>query len=217
MDKFSLFVPNFLPTLEYVDPKKNETCVGCGVSVAVRQIGKVIENLVDDVAFERSGTKLPSLRVKKGKSEIVFCLDDEADGGIDGAVKKNQPKEAVSSGVPYVATASPSYPFDFVEKIKKALKVEGKSYIHVLCPWPSGWQFDTQNTVKVGFKAVESLAFPLYEVEGGSYRLTNRTLKPRALVDYIGAQKRFSSIKEEEVKAASASVQEEYNKLFGAA
>ncbi len=217
MDKYSLFVPNFLPAGEYVHPKKNETCVGCGVSVAVRQIGKVIENLVDDVTFERSGAEIASLQVKKGNSEVVFCLDDEPDGSIDGVVKKNRPKEAVSEGVAYVATASPSYPFDFVEKIKKALKVEGKSYIHVLCPCPSSWQFDTQNTVKVGFKAVESLAFPLYEVEGGSYKLTNKTIKPRALADYLGAQKRFSGVKEKEVEAASALVQEEYKKLFGAA
>ncbi len=225
MDKYSLFVPNFLPSGEYLAAPSNKTCVGCGVSLAVRQIGKVVENFFDDVAFARPGkddlfkgkTDAAFLKIKKGDSEVLFCLDDEPAGGVDNAVKKPMPVSAVEQGVKYVATACPSYPFDLMNKVQMALKVSGKSYIHVLCPCPAGWQFNTENTVKVGFKAVESLAFPLYEVVEGTYKLTNKTVKPRQIAEYLGAQERFSNVKEEEITAAGAAAQEEYQKLFGAA
>ena len=113
MDKYSLFVPNFLPSGEYFAAHNNKTCVGCGVSLAVRQIGKVVENFFDDVAFDRPGkddlfkgeTDAALLKITKGDSEVLFCLDDEPAGGIDNAVKKSMPAAAVEQGVKYVATA----------------------------------------------------------------------------------------------------------------
>ena len=104
-----------------------------------------------------------------------------------------------------------------MNKVKMALKVSGKSYIHVLCPCPAAWKYKTQDTVKVGFKAVESLAFPLYEVVDGKYKLTNKTVKPRQISEYLGAQERFTDVKEAEIDAAGAAVQEAYNNLFGTA
>ena len=54
--------------------------------------------------------------------------------------EKKMPGLAVAQGYKYVATASPSYAFDLMDKVKKALETEGKSYIHVLCPCPVGWK-----------------------------------------------------------------------------
>ena len=47
MDKFSLYVPNFLPCKEYFEPKKNNACPGCGISLAVRQTYKAVEALIE--------------------------------------------------------------------------------------------------------------------------------------------------------------------------
>ena len=225
MDKYSFFAANFLPTPEYLQPPKNRACVGCGVALAVRLIGKVVESYIDDAVYERSNvrtvfkgkTDMAFLKIKKGESRVVFCLDDEPKGGIDSAFNKAMPGQAVEAGLEYVATACPSYPFDLIEKTRKALKVAGNSYIHVLCPCPSGWSFDTADTIKVGLKAVESLAFPLYEVENGVYALTNKTLKPRPVSDYLKAQNRFSRLKDKEIAAVNGLVAKEYKKLFGAA
>jgi pyruvate ferredoxin oxidoreductase beta subunit len=98
--------------------------------------------------------------------------------------------------------------------MKRALETNGKSYIHILCPCPAGWQFETEDTVKVGFWAVESLAFPLYEVGSGFYNLTIRTLKPRPLADYISAQGRFTDVTDKQIKAAGAKIEKEYKKLL---
>ena len=42
MDKYSLMVPNFIPSGEYFDPKLSNACIGCGVSLAARLVGKAL-------------------------------------------------------------------------------------------------------------------------------------------------------------------------------
>lgn len=222
MDKFSLYVPNFLPIKEFPVLKKDNVCVGCGVALAIRQIGKAVEKLLEKAVCERPigdsifGFKTEStfLKIKQRKHEVIVCLDDEQGGTLGDTVYKTMPAVAVAEGFKYVATACPSYPFDLYDKMKTAIETEGKSYIHILCPSPSGWQFATEDTVKVGFWAVESLAFPLYEVASGFYNLTNKTLKPRPLSDYLKAQGRFAEITDEQLETASATVDKEYNKLL---
>ena len=53
MDKFSLYVPNFLPCKEYFEPKKNNACPGCGISLAVRQTYKAVESLIEKAVWEK--------------------------------------------------------------------------------------------------------------------------------------------------------------------
>jgi len=221
MDRFSLYVPNFLPFKEYFIPRKNLACPGCGLALAVRQTYKALEEEMKKATwqFSKQGkffectpdtsepgrTEVSILRVKKGKADLLLCLDNEAGGNLPEAIKK--PIPAIGEGFQYVATACPSYPFDFYEKLKKGLEVKGKTYIHILCPCPVGWQFDPELTVKIGRWAVESRIFPLYEVNGGSYRLTVTTPKPRAVADYLKIQKRFADLSEKDIEAVTITVE----------
>jgi len=222
MDKYSLMVPNFIPAQEYFDPKHSETCIGCGVSLAARLVGKALEKAFSGAVCERrSGADLfgvktdaAFMRVKKGKAELTICFDDEPSNELQDALVKKLPAVAVAEGIAYVATASPSYPFDLMEKVKRAMDADGSAYIHILTPCPSAWLYPSENTVKVGFKAVESLAFPLYEVASGFYNLTNTTLKPRAVEEYIRAQGRFEKVTAAQIKSAAATVEKEYKKLL---
>jgi pyruvate ferredoxin oxidoreductase beta subunit len=162
------------------------------------------------------GKSEPSLlRIKKAKAELIICLDNEAGGSLDEATKKTMPAIAVAEGFQYVATASPSYPFDLYEKVKKGMEIEGRAYIHILCPCPVAWQFDPELTVKVGRWAVESTAFPLFEVSGGSvYHLTVKTQKPRALADYLKPQYRFGELSDKQIEEAATAVDSDYKKLI---
>jgi len=222
MDKFSLYVPNFLPVKEYFDPKKNNACPGCGMALAVRQTYKAVEKLIERASWQApagnslfgSKTAVSILTMKTPRGEAVICLDNEAGGSLDDAVAKKMPAMAVAEGFKYVATASPSYPFDLYDKMKRAIDVEGRAYVHVLCPCPVGWQFEDEATVKVGFLAVESLAFPLYEVGSGTYTLTIKTLKPRPVVEYLRMQARFSKLSEAELASAAGAVAKEYARLL---
>jgi pyruvate/2-oxoacid:ferredoxin oxidoreductase beta subunit len=222
MDKYSLMVPNFIPTKEYFDPKHSDSCIGCGVSLAARLVGKGLEKALSGATCTRSSgadlfgvkTDAAFMRIKKGKAELIICFDDEPSNKLQDALTKKLPAVAVAEGIAYVATASPSYPFDLMEKVQRAMDAEGSAYIHILTPCPAAWKYPTEDTVKVGFKAVETLAFPLYEIASGFYNLTNTTLKPRAIEEYIRAQGRFEKATAAQIKSAAATVEKEYKKLL---
>lgn len=222
MDKFSLYVPNFLPCKEYFDSKKNNACPGCGLALALRHVYKAVDSLIEKAVWEKpagsdlSGGKtgVSLLRIKHGKSDVIICFDNEAGGTFDDVIAKKMPAIAIAEGFKYVATACPSYPFDLYDKVKNAIETEGKSYIHILCPCPAGWKFESEDTVKVGFKAVETNAFPLYEVGSGCYNLTIKTLKPKKLADYIKAQERFADVADSKIEQAGAAVEKAYTKLL---
>ncbi len=56
---------------------------------------------------------------------------------------------------PYVATASTSYPKDFMEKVAKAKAMKGTKVIHIMAPCPTGWGYPAEKTIEIGKMAVE--------------------------------------------------------------
>jgi pyruvate ferredoxin oxidoreductase beta subunit len=127
--------------------------------------------------------------------------------------KKNVPEIAVAHNIPYVATACPSYPIDLIEKVKKAAKIKGPAYIHVLSVCPTGWRLPPELSIKAGRLAVETGVFPLYEVEHGRYRITIDTGELRPVNDYLNIQGRFRHLDETMIAKIQERVVEEYEKL----
>jgi len=127
--------------------------------------------------------------------------------------KKNLPEIAVAHDIPYVATASPGYPFDLMNKVRKGAEVNGPAYVHVLSPCPTGWRSPSNLSVKLGKLAVETAIFPLYEVENGQYRLNVDPAKLKPVEEYLKPQGRFRHLLEAEVKEIQKHVDEEYAKL----
>ncbi|MCU0661163.1 MAG: hypothetical protein MUC50_02435 [Myxococcota bacterium] len=220
MDRFGLYAANFFPDEELFTPEANHTCPGCGVSLAVRQVGKAVGRRLQGAVFSRGKavhgleSAAAFLVVGNGKNELVLCLDDEPSGTLEDAASKGLPRLAAEQGFHYVACASPSYPFDLNDKLRTALATEGDSYIHILCPCPAGWDFPLEDTVKMGFRAVESQAFPLYEIKNGTYHLTNETLQPRPLEDYLKAQARFAKVADGELARVKERILAAYQDLL---
>ena len=127
--------------------------------------------------------------------------------------KKNMPAIAVAHDIPYVATACPSYPFDLMEKVNKAVATKGPSYLHVLSPCPTGWRHGGDLSVKMGRLAVETGAFPLFEVVNGKYKMTMDLAKLRPVTDYLTPQGRFRHLPKDEVARIQKGVIREYDKL----
>ena len=127
--------------------------------------------------------------------------------------KKNMPAIAVAHEIPYVATASPSYPFDMMEKIKKGLAVDGPAYVHVFSVCPTGWRSAPDLSVRLGRLAVQTGVFPLYEVENGKYKLSMDTSPLRPLQDYLKLQGRFRHLSEGTIKQIQDRVISDYEKL----
>ena len=82
--------------------------------------------------------------------------------------------------VKYVATTTVAHPLDLVNKVRKALSVEGPTFLHMLAPCPKGWKFDEKLTREMARLAVETGMWSLFEWENGVYKYQNvpKTYKP---------------------------------------
>jgi pyruvate ferredoxin oxidoreductase beta subunit len=127
--------------------------------------------------------------------------------------KKNMPAIAVAHDIPYVATACPSYPFDLMDKVKKATAIEGPTYVHILSVCPTGWRIPTDMSIRLGRLAVETGVFPLYEVENGKYTLNYDPPQLRPVTDYLKPQGRFRHLTAEMTDKIQQRVSAEYAKL----
>ncbi|MDP2873049.1 MAG: thiamine pyrophosphate-dependent enzyme, partial [Bacillota bacterium] len=161
----------------------------------------------------------------RGHDVLFICYDNEsyANTGIQtspmtpygahttftppGAVvpegKKTFPKDLlklVAAGHPavkYLAAASIAFPVDLMNKVRKALNVDGPTFLHMLAPCPKGWKFDEKLTLEMGRLAVETGMWTLYEWENGVYKYSHIPKKYKSVSEYMKFQGRFSHLKEE--------------------
>ena len=127
--------------------------------------------------------------------------------------KKNMPAIAAAHNIPYVATACPSYPFDLMNKVSKAVATNGPSYLHILSVCPTGWRCPTELTIKIGRLVVQTGIFPLYEVENGKYKLNVNPPKLKPVSDYLKLQGRFRHLSDDVIDEIQQRVTEEYASL----
>ncbi len=128
--------------------------------------------------------------------------------------KKNLPEIAVAHGIPYVATACPSYPFDLMAKAKKGADTEGPAYLHIFVPCPTGWRTLPDDTIEIGRKVVETGVFPLYEVVNGKYSLTYKVDELKPVTEYLKGQGRFRHLTDEDINDIQQRVNSNYEKLL---
>lgn len=121
--------------------------------------------------------------------------------------KKDMIRIVEAHRIPYVATASSSYPLDLFDKVKTAKDIRGSRYIEVLAPCPPGWGFPNKNLIKMGKLTVECGIHVLFEVREGRFRLTSRSLtlaekgRKKTVADYVKGQTRFKKISQDQIDA----------------
>ena len=113
----------------------------------------------------------------------------------------------------YVATASVGYPLDFMNKLKKAAKMKGPKFIDLLTPCQPGWDYSSELTIKIAKLAVDTGAWPLYEVHNGKFNLTYKPKKLKPIKEYVTLQRRFRHLKDKDIKEIQKWVNEEWNRL----
>jgi len=186
------------------------------------------------------GLQALSGALERGHNFIYVCFDNEAymNTGIQrssstpyGATtttspagklgigqitwKKNLPAIVAAHNIPYVATACPSYYQDLASKVKKAMLVRGPSYLHILSPCPTGWRCAPDNIIEISRLAVQTGIFPLYEVEGGKYKLNFNPAALKPVSDYIKIQGRFRHLSENAISLIQQKVNEDWARLKG--
>lgn len=127
--------------------------------------------------------------------------------------KKNVPAIAAAHNIPYVATASPAYHLDLMNKVRKAMAVQGPAYLHVYSPCPTGWRSAPDKSVTLARLAVETNVFPLYEVVYGDLTITKEIKKSKPVIEYLKMQRRFRHLTEDDVKTIQAHVDKGYKRL----
>jgi len=201
---------------------ENAAAVASGVESALKSQGKTDTTVVvfgGDGGTADIGLQALSGAMERGHNLIYICYDNEAymNTGIqrsgstpygastttsphgkesfgEDRPKKNMPMIMAAHGIPYIATASISYPEDFMKKVKKASEIEGPAYIHLQQPCTTGWGYSPEKTIELGRLAVETGSWILYEIEEGEFKVTYRPLQRRAVKEYLNAQKRFKHL-----------------------
>ncbi len=185
------------------------------------------------------GLQALSGALERGHDFLYICLDNEAymNTGVQrssatpyGAMtttsppgaksfgqmtwKKNLPAIAVAHNIPYVATASPAFFLDLMNKVKKASLIKGPAYIHIFSPCPTGWGCKGEDSIKLARLAVDTKIFPLYEVIEGKYYITRKVVRPKPVEEYLKLQRRFRHLTPEHIEEIQRRVDAEYEKLL---
>jgi len=214
-----------------------------GVSAALRIMekeGKLKEKVHLFVVAGDGGTADIGFASLSGAAErnedvVYFCLDNEAymNTGIQrssqtplgawttstplgkGEPRKDMPLIMAAHKIPYVATASVSYPYDLVKKITKARDMgKGFKYIHIHVPCPTGWRFPENKTIEVGRLAVETGMWKLFEVEKGRKpRLTYKPKPRRPVIEYLELQGRFRHLQQHKIEAIQKEVDRQWHEF----
>lgn len=132
---------------------------------------------------------------------------------------KEEPKKDIDAilaahRIPYLATASLAFPEDLARKVKKARKIRGTRFIHILIPCPPGWRFQTDLTVRLSRLAVETRAFPLYEVDHGMRYQLNPMPKKIPVKEYVRLQGRFSHLSEKQIEEIQTEIDTKWEELL---
>ena len=97
--------------------------------------------------------------------------------------------------LPYVAQTAAYMNFkDLYEKAEKAIYTEGPTFLNVLAPCPRGWGYPTEDLMNINKLAVETCYWPLYEIENGKYKITDKAAKKLPIEEFLKPQKRFKHL-----------------------
>ncbi|MFW6324013.1 MAG: thiamine pyrophosphate-dependent enzyme, partial [Desulfovibrionales bacterium] len=130
--------------------------------------------------------------------------------------KKNVTAIAAAHGIPYVATASPAFPLDLMNKVRKAISIKGPAYLQVYSPCPTGWGSKPEHSVELARLAVKTGVFPIYEITDGKLTLNHMPRKLQPVKGYVQAQKRFRHLTEETLSCIQEDIRREYARLLAA-
>ena len=134
-------------------------------------------------------------------------------------ILKEEPKKDIDAilaahRIPYLATASLAFPEDLTRKVKKAKRIKGTRFIHILIPCPPGWRFQSDLTIRLSRLAVETRVFPLFEVNDGMRYQLNPMPKKIPVKEYLRLQGRFSHLSEKQMEAIQKETDTKWEELL---
>ncbi len=116
--------------------------------------------------------------------------------------KKDMIKIALAHRLPYVATATVGYPPDLMNKVKKALAMQGPKYIQIYCPCIPGWKIEPKDTLRMSRLSVQTGYYPMVEYVNGELIAKTKIAKKIPVEEFLKPQKRFKHLFESEAGKA---------------
>ncbi|WP_136479172.1 thiamine pyrophosphate-dependent enzyme [Acetivibrio thermocellus] len=166
------------------------------LSGAIDRRDKIIYVCYDNEAYMNTGIQKSGLTPYGARTTTT-----PAGENIPGTVtqKKNMFEIVAAHGIDYAATASIGYIQDFMNKIRKASKVNGTSYIHVFAPCPTGWGIPSDSAVDIAKEAVDCGLWYLAEYENNEFTLNKNPKEFTPVEEYLKKQSRFKHLKKEDI------------------
>jgi pyruvate ferredoxin oxidoreductase beta subunit/2-oxoisovalerate ferredoxin oxidoreductase beta subunit len=225
----SLKIPVYQPTLEA------SAAAATGLRRALDAQGRhdtQVVVLAGDGGTYDIGFQCLSSAAERNEDFIYICLDNEgymntgaqkssstphyARTGSTPAGKttrkKNLTEIMAAHGVPYVATASAGHLADLKRKVARAKAMRGTRIITLLIPCLDGWGLGDDAGLAAARLAVETGAFPLYEVEDGR-RYTVNSSKTRPIGEYLAVQRRYRHLGAAQIADLQAEIDDGWARL----
>jgi pyruvate ferredoxin oxidoreductase beta subunit len=196
----------------------NGAAIASGVEAALRKQGrptKVLAFAGDGGTFD-IGFQALSGMIERGHNVLFVCYDNEAymntgiqrsgstphaastttsPAGVARSGKRHLKKDVLSivaaHHLPYAATASVAWPKDLYAKVRRAMAIDGPTFLQVHSPCPLGWRHDSDVGIEVARLAVETGFFPLIEIERGQVTGVMPIRQKKPVIEYLKLQGRF--------------------------
>jgi len=114
----------------------------------------------------------------------------------------------------YVATANIAFPLDYFNKVKKGIEHNGPAYIQVFAPCVPGWKIPSNISIEVAKLAYKAKVTPLYEIENGVLKFTQKPTETVPVERYLMLQGRFKHLTKTEIAEIQKHTDDEWDKLL---
>lgn len=230
-------IPVFFPLLD------NVASMLTGIKMHYERIGRKVNVVAfaGDGATTDAGMQCLSGAAERGDKLIYICYDNEgymntgyqrssattkyswttttpvSDKGRGGKRqhKKDFPMVMAMHDIPYMATCSPAFIPDMVDKLEKAIEASerGLAYIHVYNPCLTGWGIKPDTSIEVSRLSVETNFFPLYEVIDGKFIINKEYKEPKPVKEYLKHMKKFKHLNDYEIEEIQKLVDKKWHRL----
>lgn len=207
---------------------ENTGAVAAGMEAALKAQGKSTKVLAfggDGGTFD-IGFQALSGMLERGHNVLYVCYDNEAymntgiqrssstphaamtttsPAGKERMGKRHLKKDIISivaaHHIPYAATASVAYPADIRQKVRRAMAIDGPTFLVIHSPCPLGWGHDGSLSIEVARLAVQTGLMPIIELERGEVAGVMPIREIHPVMNYLKLQTRFKHLFADDAKA----------------